>query len=106
MNNHDLARKLYDQAKHGLFVNYQERELIKTAARRLQECQQRIDDLRKTEEQLRERVAVLEERIAIMTEDQPGADTSFDPEHLDDGTRDAAAPGEAAEDFWDDDWPI
>lgn len=41
--------------------------------------------------ELREKVAVLEERVAIMTEDEPGADTSFGP------TED--------QDFWDGTWP-
>lgn len=72
MTTYDLAKKLFALAKRAPMVNYQENELLKTAARRLEESQRRIDELR-------EQVAVLEERVAIMTENEPGADGSFDP---------------------------
>lgn len=87
MTNHTISEKLWDLKKRGLFVNHQERELVASAARRLEEDAKKIAKL---EAELKEARYLLAEREGIQE---------------DDGTRDAAAPGEAAEDFWEDFWP-
>ena len=102
-NTVDMARQLITMGKRGHCVNHQENRLLIDAGEALQILQSQKDALMTENADLRERInwleeekALLEERVAIMAEDGDEEDPF----------RDAAAPGEAAEDFWDDDWPL
>lgn len=91
----NMIRALMGAAQEGRALNHQEAELLKSAAKRLQAQQSRIDELITALADREERIALLEERLAIETE---GAGEI--PAEL------GAAPGEAAEDFWEDGWPL
>lgn len=57
--NEDMARQLFALAKKGLFVNHQERELVKSAATRLMEDA----ELRREVGMLRTEVRALRKRL-------------------------------------------
>ena len=58
--NEDMARQLFALARKGLFVNHQERELVKSAATRLMEDA----ELRREVRMLRTEVRALRRRLA------------------------------------------
>lgn len=106
MNTVDMAQKLIAYGKKGYALNHQDNRLMQDAGKRMLALQDKIDALMteiadKDEKicMLESEKTILEERIAIMLEDEADEDPPFEP-------LDAAAPGEAAEDFWDDDWPL
>lgn len=92
----EIAKLLNDLGKKGVMPNWRENELLKKAAAT-------IEDLARKLGEAMEKIDNLEERLAIMTEDQQEPDTDFPPRE---DLAEAAAPGEAAEDFWEDDWPL
>ena len=97
----EMAQKLYTLGKRGIFANYQENELLKAAARMIQAMDKTIGELT-------EKVYELEETLAIREEMDHQGDPEIDrwpPDDIDEPLE-AAAPGEAAEDFWEDDWPV
>ena len=80
-----MAEQLFGLAKHGLFVNHQERELVKSAARRLQEQAEKIAGLQRDLDAARAELGyVRAEREGIQREAELGV----------------------PEDFWDDMWPL
>jgi len=87
MKTREIVSKLYDLTKRGLFVNHQERELVKAAAVRLQELDK---EKRELQARVTELEYLLKEREGIQ------AENDMDPF--------AVPPGEAAEDFWADDF--
>lgn len=99
MKTEDIVKKLAELAKKNPFPTYVDNDLLKAAAKRMEVQQDRIDALLTEIADKDEHIARLEEEISIMKEDE------YDFPEKDDGTGDAAAPGEAAEDFWEDMWP-
>lgn len=70
----------------------------------LRSTRKRIEALEREQQLLYERMIDQEEKIALLQE-------RFAIQHETDGPEEepfapAAAPGEAAEDFWEDDWPL
>lgn len=107
MNSVDMAQQLVQAGKKGYAVDHVTNDLMKSAGKRMLAMQEKIDammteiaDKDERIAQLEDEKTILEERIAIMTEDEEL------PEEEDGESLDASAPGEAAYDFWDDDWPI
>lgn len=97
MNALEISRKLITMGKKGYCLNYQDNKLMLEAGKLIREMDQAIGTLK-------EQVYTLEERLAIRTEaDYDGPVDDFPPQ---DDCLDTAAPGEAAEDFWGDDWPL
>jgi len=94
MQNVEIAKHLWALKRQGLWVNHQQAELVATAARRLEEDVEKmaIQDrtIREQQEKIKELQYLLTEREGIQDEEKLAA----------------AAPGEAAEDFWEDDWPV
>ena len=90
MNNVDMSRHLYVVAKHNPCVNYQDNQLLKSAAKRLMEDQRENEALKQEVISLRAKVTELEYLLA----EREGIQ--------DDAILDASAPGEAAEDFFED----
>lgn len=84
ITNEAMAQDLERVARLELFVNHQSGESLKRAARRLRKDA--------------ETIAALREELAYLRGERYGI------EHEED-LGEAAAPGEAAEDFWGDDWP-
>lgn len=97
MTPYEIAKLLNDLGKKGVMPNWKENQLLQKAAAT-------IEDLARKLEECMEKIDSLEERLAIMTEDLADPDQDFPPQELE--ALDAAAPGEAAEDFWGDDWPL
>ena len=97
MQNVEIAKHLWALKRQGLWVNHQQAELVGTAARRLEEDARKmaIQDkaIKELQDKVKELQYLLAEREGIQ-EDEPAE------------AAEAAAPGEAAEDFWDDGWPI
>lgn len=100
----EMAKKLISMGKKGFCANWQDNALLKSAGKRLLQMQDRISQLlteitdkQEKIDQLEEEKTILDERIAIMLGEEPPEDETAE------GT---APPGEAAEDFWDDMWPL
>jgi len=82
----DMIIQLWALAKHGLFVNHQERELVKSAAQRLKEQAASIVKLQKENAQLRMKLEYVNaEREGIRDEEKLAASLP--------------------EDYWEDMWP-
>ena len=98
MTNHEMATHLWALKRQGLWVNHQQAELVASAARRLDEDTEKMAIQDKAIKELHAEIKELKYRLAeregIQDEDKlaPGLE--------------AEAPGEAAEDFWEDDWPV
>lgn len=101
----EMAKKLYTMGKKGYAVNYQDNEHMKKCGRLMIAQQDRINALMAENADLREEIAHLAEEIAIMREDDPEDRHDGFPEDDPGEPLEAAAPGEAAEDFWEDMWP-
>ena len=92
----EIAQQLNAWGKKGVMPNWKENEFLQKAAAAMEDLARRLGECM-------ERIEQLEERLAIMTEDQAEPDEDFPPRE---DLAEAAAPGEAAEDFWSDDWPL
>ena len=92
----EIAKRLNEWAKKGYMPNYSENQFLQKAAATIEELARKLGEAM-------EKIDNLEERLAILTEDQQEPDTDFPPRE---DLAEAAAPGEAAEDFWEDDWPL
>lgn len=99
MSPEEMGRKLVAMGKKGFMANHQDNKLLFDAGRALLKLAETVRDLQ-------ERAYNLEEQLAIREEMEHQGDPEIDRWPPDDEPLDAAAPGEAAEDFWDDDWPL
>lgn len=95
MSNVEMAKQLWGLKRAGLWVNHQQAELVGSAAQRLEENARKMAIQDKAIAELQAKIKELQYLLA----EREGIQE-------DDGTREAAAPGEAAEDFWSDDWPL
>ena len=95
----EAAHKLISMGKKGYAANWQDNQFFQTAGRLILELIQKVDELT-------EKAYDLEEKLAIREEMDHEGDPEIDEFPPDDCYMDAAAPGEAAEDFWGDDWPL
>ena len=101
MTPEEMGRKLAAMGKKGFMANHQDNKLLFDAGRALLK-------LAETVAELQERVYNLEEQLAIREEMDHQEDPEVDrwpPDDIDEPV-DAAAPEEAPEDFWADDWPM
>lgn len=92
MNTDQMVQCLLALAKRYPFPSANENKLLKLAALKMSELQALLDAQR-------EQIYRLTERIGIMADGNPAFSETNE-------ALDAVAPGEAAEDFWDDDWPM
>lgn len=99
MTAEDAAKKLISMGKKGYAPNYQDNKFFIDAGRWIMRLRQQVSDLQ-------EKVYDLEERLAIREEMDHQGDPEIDNFPPQDDCLDTAAPGEAAEDFWGDDWPL
>lgn len=99
MNAKEIGLKLITMGRKGYAVNNRDNTLIQQAGHLILELLKKIDELT-------ERVYTLEESLAIREEMEHQGDPGVDDFPPEDDLLDAAAPGEAAEDFWGDDWPL
>lgn len=99
MTAEEIGKKLIAMGKKGFMANYQDNQFLQRAG-------QLILRLEKKNGELEEQIFDLEERLAIREEMDHEGDPEIDAFPPEDAYLDAAAPGEAAEDFWADDWPL
>ena len=99
MTAEEAGKKLIAMGKKGHAPNWQDNKFFIDAGRWLLRLQKQVGDLQ-------EKVYELEERLAIREEMDHQGDPEIDDFPPADDCLDAAAPGEAAEDFWEDDWPL
>ena len=95
----EVGLKLLRMGKKGFMPNYQDNRLLQQAGQLILELLGKVDELT-------EKCYQLEESLAIREEMDHEGDPEIDEFPPDDSYMDAAAPGEAAEDFWGDDWPL
>lgn len=95
----EIALKLLAMGRKGYCANYQDNDLLKKSGQLILALLKKADDLT-------ERVYQLEESLAIREEMEHQGDPEADEFPPDEDCMDTAAPGEAAEDFWGDDWPL
>lgn len=98
MKTEDMAKALKTLAKRGLFVHWQDSELIEAAARQIEEDASVNGDLRQEIERQRldiEKLTAECTELRYLISEREGIQEG-------DAILDAAAPGEAATDLWDD----
>ena len=95
----EISRKLIAMGKKGFCPNHQDNRLLMEAGKLIREMDQAIGSLK-------EQVYDLEERLAIREEMDHEGDPEIDAFPPEEDYPDAEAPGEAAEDFWGDGWPL
>ena len=99
MTAEEYARKLIRMGKKGYAANYQDNQFMRQAGELILRLLDKVSSLTET-------VYTLEERLAIREEAETDADGVVDDFPPDTDCLDVTAPGEAAEDFWGDDWPL
>ena len=99
MTAEECGKKLIAMGKKGYAPNHQDNKLFVDAGRWILSLQKQVSELT-------DKVEDLEERLAIREEMDHEGDPEIDAFPPEDDLIDAAAPGEAAEDFWGDDWPL
>ncbi len=85
MKSSDISKALNGLAKN-VYLNHQEKQLLKDAAKRITDQSAEIEALRSTLDRV--------------------SQTELDMTDPFEEPVEAVAPGTAAEDFWDDGWPI
>ena len=94
----EIGLKLLRMGKKGYMANFQDNRLLQQAGQLILELLGKVDELT-------EKVYQLEESLAIREEMDHQGDPEIDEFPPDDACLDTS-DGEAAEDFWGDDWPL